>query len=594
MWFPDADEKDSTRLQITIRNFILAHNTLYGLNWTDAGAGANGYAEVRAHIHNNFIYNNSYEVYNWGDSWGYNVTDDNTTDTVGLWDHRYYNNVSYVNPESRDELNGLLAEDRTASYNRFNVIGTPVTNLYFLSLDTTGMLGGGTRKADGSLPDTYFGKPASGSPLIDAGIDVFGIGYNGEAPDIGWYESSSGSVTPATLVYVSSSIQNATPSRLEMTYNLTLANIVPAPSSFTVMVNSSARSITSVAISGNKVLLTLSSPVVYGDVVTVAYTKPATNPLQTASGGQAASISAQTVTNRVSPPLPVYLGSEVENATPARLEMTYSLTLANIIPAASAFTVRINSTTRSVNSVTISGTNVILTLASPVVYGDVVTVAYTKPATNPLQTTFGGQAATITTQTVKNNCLNQTAPTNQPPIISISSPTKNSSFISPATIEIEAVASDPDGTIGKVELYNGNIKLFELTTTPYSYTWKDVGPGTYSLTAVATDNLNATSTSSAVEMVVVLVAPVNDPNSGILNLYPNPNDGHFTIELLTSLQNEMNIVTVINLTGESVYKGTLLKEEDTRQFDLLNLKSGIYILRIISDEIIVTKKFIKR
>ena len=65
------------------------------------------------------------------------------------------------------------------------------------------------------------------------------------------------------------------------------------------MVNSSARSVSAVAISGTKVLLTLASPVVYGDAVTVAYTKPSTNPLQTAAGGQAASLTAQNVTNNV-------------------------------------------------------------------------------------------------------------------------------------------------------------------------------------------------------------------------------------------------------------------------------------------------------
>jgi uncharacterized protein (TIGR02145 family) len=82
-----------------------------------------------------------------------------------------------------------------------------------------------------------------------------------------------------------------------MTYNSTLANIVPATSAFTVMVNSAARAVNSVAISGTEVMLTLASAVVYGDIVTVAYTKPAGNPLQTASGGQAASIYAQSVTN---------------------------------------------------------------------------------------------------------------------------------------------------------------------------------------------------------------------------------------------------------------------------------------------------------
>lgn len=101
-------------------------------------------------------------------------------------------------------------------------------------------------------------------------------------------------------VYVSSVIENATPTILEMTYSLTLANIVPAASSFAVTVGGVARTVSSVAISDKKVLLTLSSAVVKGDVVKVAYTKPETNPLQTADGLQAASLTtAQDVTNNV-------------------------------------------------------------------------------------------------------------------------------------------------------------------------------------------------------------------------------------------------------------------------------------------------------
>jgi len=216
---------------------------------------------------------------------------------------------------------------------------------------------------------------------------------------------------PAVPVYVSSQVANATPSVLEMTYNMTLANIVPPASAFTVRVNSTARTVSSVSVSGTKVSLTLASPVVYGDVITVAYTKPATNPLQTSAGGQAATISAQNVTNNVAAPaVPVYVSSQIANATPSILEMTYNMTLANIVPAASAFTVRVNSTARTVSSVSVSGTKVSLTLASPVVYGDVVTVAYTKPATNPLQTSAGGQAATISAQNVSNNVAAPGAP----------------------------------------------------------------------------------------------------------------------------------------------------------------------------------------
>jgi len=212
---------------------------------------------------------------------------------------------------------------------------------------------------------------------------------------------------PAAPAYVSSSIENAAPAVVVLNYNLTLANIVPLISAFSVQVNSVSRSITAVSVSGIRVSLTLSSPVAYGNTVTVSYTKPSSSPLQTPAGGLAVSISAQSVANKISAPVtlpaaPAFVSSSVENAAPAVIVLNYNLTLANIIPAASSFAVQVNSTTRSVTSVAVSGTKVTLTLASPVAYGNSITVAYTKPAANPLQSTAGQQAASMSAQMVSN------------------------------------------------------------------------------------------------------------------------------------------------------------------------------------------------
>ncbi len=181
-------------------------------------------------------------------------------------------------------------------------------------------------------------------------------------------------VAASVPVFTSAVIQNATPTKLEMTYNLTLAGIVPATSAFSVKVNTVTRTVSSVAVSGTKVTLTLASPVAYGDAVTVAYTKPATNPLQTPDGAQAETLSARNITNNVAASVPVFTSAVIQNATPTKLEMTYNLTLAGIVPATSAFSVKVNTVTRTVSSVAVSGTKVTLTLASPVVYGDAVTV----------------------------------------------------------------------------------------------------------------------------------------------------------------------------------------------------------------------------
>ena len=251
------------------------------------------------------------------------------------------------------------------------------------------------------------GSPAIAKGIVISGVttDYAGNNYN-NPPSIGAYESGSAApVSPVSPVYQAAVVENATPSILKMTYDLNLANIVPAASAFTVLVNSVARAVNTVVVSGTNVQLTLVTPVVYGETVTVSYTKPSVNPVQSSSGGQTETISAKTVINNVNAVIPVYVSSSVENATPTLLEMTYNMSLASIVPAVSSFSVQVNSVARAVNSVAISGTKTQLTLSGPVLYGDIVTVTYVKPSVNPLQSSTGALAVNITAQTVTNRVI---------------------------------------------------------------------------------------------------------------------------------------------------------------------------------------------
>ncbi|HTG18091.1 MAG TPA: Ig-like domain-containing protein, partial [Blastocatellia bacterium] len=90
------------------------------------------------------------------------------------------------------------------------------------------------------------------------------------------------------------------------------------------------------------------------------------------------------------------------------------------------------------------------------------------------------------------------------PAVSITAPANNTSFLSPAAVTINATASDSDGSVSKVEFFQGSTKLGETTTSPFSYAWTNVGVGSYVLTAKATDNLGAVTTSTAVNITVNL------------------------------------------------------------------------------------------
>jgi uncharacterized repeat protein (TIGR01451 family) len=95
------------------------------------------------------------------------------------------------------------------------------------------------------------------------------------------------------------------------------------------------------------------------------------------------------------------------------------------------------------------------------------------------------------------------------PAVSITSPA-NGAALTATSLTISASASDSDGSISKVEFFQGSTKLGEISSAPYDLVWSNVVGGNYSLTAVATDNLGRTTVSSAVGITVN-----NPPNISI-------------------------------------------------------------------------------
>jgi hypothetical protein len=95
-----------------------------------------------------------------------------------------------------------------------------------------------------------------------------------------------------------------------------------------------------------------------------------------------------------------------------------------------------------------------------------------------------------------------TVKANQPPIVSITSPSNNSIYVALSTITVSANASDLDGSVGQVQFFNGSALLGTSTTSPYNFTWSSVPAGTYTITAIATDNLGAKTTSASVKVIV--------------------------------------------------------------------------------------------
>ena len=93
-----------------------------------------------------------------------------------------------------------------------------------------------------------------------------------------------------------------------------------------------------------------------------------------------------------------------------------------------------------------------------------------------------------------------------PSVTLSAAPKSGPMLIAPATLLLLATATSADEAITSVAFLNGTKKIGTSTVPPYTFTWKAVAVGTYSLTAVATDSLGVTGDSAP-----VLVTVIQDP-----------------------------------------------------------------------------------
>ncbi|MET8764072.1 glycoside hydrolase family 48 protein [Lentzea sp. NPDC004782] len=141
--------------------------------------------------------------------------------------------------------------------------------------------------------------------------------------------------------------------------------------------------------------------------------------------------------------------------------------------------------------------------------GAVVTVtnpdwARTLPAGGTTQVGFNGsKGATNRPPTdFAVNGVSCTGP-NKPPTVSLTAPANGSTYTLPAQIPLAATAADSDGTVTKVDFYDGDTLIATDTSAPYSATWTSAAAGDHSVTARATDNRGATTTSAPAAVKVL-------------------------------------------------------------------------------------------
>ena len=85
---------------------------------------------------------------------------------------------------------------------------------------------------------------------------------------------------------------------------------------------------------------------------------------------------------------------------------------------------------------------------------------------------------------------------------------------------------------------------------------------------------------------------VDNVISGEFNVYPNPTNGVFTVEL-NNIKADDYKISVTNVLGQEIYAST--KEISTlisEKIDLSDLRKGVYMLEVSNSESTITEKII--
>ena len=166
------------------------------------------------------------------------------------------------------------------------------------------------------------------------------------------------------------------------------------------------------------------------------------------------------------------------------------------------------------------------------------------------------------------------------------------------------VINEPDEllvTDEVMDILNGDDGAIDITvvggTEPYSYEWSDgstqedlvnVSSGTYSYTV--TDANGCTFVSDPIS--VMSTSTIDVELEQYIQVFPNPSNGKFTVdvELIQSSEVDIRIYDVIGRTIGKTYNAEI--QQTTLLYDLSNQAEGVYIMKILVDEKLLTKRLV--
>jgi glucose/arabinose dehydrogenase len=149
---------------------------------------------------------------------------------------------------------------------------------------------------------------------------------------------------------------------------------------------------------------------------------------------------------------------------------------------------------------------------------------------------------------------------NTPPAVTLTAPAGGSTVAQGAEVVLRATATDSDGdaTITGVAFFENGVQIGAVDATPpYRVVWRPATAGTRRLTARATDDEGATTTSAAVTVTVEVVAgDVEDPVASLVEPADRADDLNGSLTLRATATDNVGVVSMeFEVDGQPVGGG---------------------------------------
>lgn len=155
------------------------------------------------------------------------------------------------------------------------------------------------------------------------------------------------------------------------------------------------------------------------------------------------------------------------------------------------------------------------------------------------------------------------------PVMASFTYTQVSTTLTDADVDFDASASTGDGLSYS---WNFDGSTGNGVSPQANYT----GNGTYNVTLTVTDRCGNTD-DTTVAITIVGISIVENEYNASLELYPNPNNGTFKVNV--SEGSEFYSLEVVDLSGKVVYQRENLKPGEVHEVNLGNVADGVYMIR---------------